>query len=96
MQKSWPAFNLLSPFHNIYPPLSSCLGLLLVVFEGMYLRTGNKIYEQITRFWIKIFALIFGIGGQDNSGINKIENMKMFPEERYKLQKIRSKTSRVA
>jgi cytochrome bd ubiquinol oxidase subunit I len=49
-------------FHYIYPPLSIGLGLLLVVFEGMYLRTGNKIYEQITRFWIKIFALIFGIG----------------------------------
>jgi cytochrome d ubiquinol oxidase subunit I len=49
-------------FHYIYPPLSIGLGLLLVVFEGMYLRTGNKVYEQITRFWIKIFALIFGIG----------------------------------
>ena len=49
-------------FHYIYPPLSIGLGLLLVVFEGMYLKTGNKLYEQITRFWIKIFALIFGIG----------------------------------
>lgn len=49
-------------FHYIYPPLSIGLGLLLVVFEGMYLKTGNKVYEQITRFWIKIFALIFGIG----------------------------------
>ncbi|MDP4262445.1 MAG: cytochrome ubiquinol oxidase subunit I [Bacteroidota bacterium] len=49
-------------FHYIYPPLSIGLGLLLVVFEGMYLKTGNKLYEEITRFWIKIFALIFGIG----------------------------------
>lgn len=49
-------------FHYIYPPLSIGLGLLLVVFEGMYLKTGKKIYEQATRFWIKIFALIFGIG----------------------------------
>lgn len=49
-------------FHYIYPPLSIGLGLLLVVFEGMYLKTGDKRYEQITRFWIKIFALIFGIG----------------------------------
>ncbi|THU41928.1 cytochrome ubiquinol oxidase subunit I [Niastella caeni] len=49
-------------FHYIYPPLSIGLGLLLVVFEGLYLKTGKKIYEQITRFWIKIFALIFGIG----------------------------------
>src|SRR5262245_43636744 len=49
-------------FHYIYPPLSIGLGLLLVIFEGMFLKTGNKIYEQIARFWIKIFALIFGIG----------------------------------
>ncbi|MET0244426.1 MAG: cytochrome ubiquinol oxidase subunit I [Flavitalea sp.] len=49
-------------FHYIYPPLSIGLGLLLVIFEGIYLKTGNKIWEQATRFWIKIFALIFGIG----------------------------------
>lgn len=49
-------------FHYIYPPLSIGLGLLLVVFEGMYLKTGEKIYENLTRFWIKIFALTFGIG----------------------------------
>lgn len=49
-------------FHYIYPPLSIGLGLMLVVFEGLYLKTGNKMYEQVTRFWIKIFALIFGIG----------------------------------
>lgn len=49
-------------FHYIYPPLSIGIGLILVVMEGLYLRTGQKIYEQMTRFWIKIFALIFGIG----------------------------------
>ncbi len=49
-------------FHYIYPPLSIGLGLILVIMEGMYLRTGDKVYEHMTRFWIKIFALIFGIG----------------------------------
>ncbi len=49
-------------FHYIYPPLSIGLGLILVIMEGMYLKTGLKIYEDMTRFWIKIFALIFGIG----------------------------------
>lgn len=49
-------------FHYIYPPLSIGLGLILVIMEGMYLRTGKKVYEQMTRFWIRIFALIFGIG----------------------------------
>ena len=49
-------------FHYIYPPLSIGLGLLLVFMEGMYLKTRNKIYESITRFWIKVFALIFAMG----------------------------------
>jgi cytochrome d ubiquinol oxidase subunit I len=49
-------------FHYIYPPLSIGLGVALVVFEGMYLRTKDKHYEILTKFWIKIFALIFGIG----------------------------------
>jgi len=49
-------------FHYIYPPLSIGLGLILVIMEGMYLKTGRKIYEDMTRFWIKIFALIFGLG----------------------------------
>jgi cytochrome d ubiquinol oxidase subunit I len=30
--------------------------------EGMYLRTGQEAYKLMTKFWIKIFALIFGIG----------------------------------
>lgn len=49
-------------FHYIYPPLSIGIGLLLVVFEGLYLKTNKKVYEHLTRFWIKIFALTFGIG----------------------------------
>jgi len=49
-------------FHYIYPPLSIGLGLIIVIMEGLYLKTGNKVYEHATRFWIRIFALIFGIG----------------------------------
>lgn len=49
-------------FHYIYPPLSIGLGLLLVIMEGLYLKTGLKVYENMTRFWIRIFALIFGLG----------------------------------
>lgn len=49
-------------FHYIYPPLSIGIGLIMVFFEGMYLKTGNKHYEVLTRFWLKIFAITFGIG----------------------------------
>ena len=49
-------------FHYIYPPLSIGLGVCLVIMEGMYLKTKDKIWEQMTKFFVKIFALIFGIG----------------------------------
>ena len=49
-------------FHYIYPPLSIGLGLVMVFMEGMYLRTKDKMYENMARFWTKIFALTFGIG----------------------------------
>lgn len=49
-------------FHYIYPPISIGLGVLLVIMEGMYIKTKNKTYEQITKFWIKIFALVFAMG----------------------------------
>lgn len=49
-------------FHYIYPPLSIGLGLVMVIMEGLYLRTGDKDYEHMTKFWTRIFALTFGIG----------------------------------
>ena len=49
-------------FHYIYPPLSIGLGLILVIMEGLYLRTRNPLYHQMTRFWVRIFGLIFAIG----------------------------------
>ena len=49
-------------FHYIYPPLSIGLGVLLVFMEGMYLKTKNEVYQRMTKFWVKIFALTFAIG----------------------------------
>jgi len=49
-------------FHFFYPPLSIGIGLLLVFMEGMYLKTKNPKYKEMTQFWIKIFALTFAIG----------------------------------
>ncbi|MFO7525579.1 MAG: cytochrome ubiquinol oxidase subunit I [Ignavibacteriaceae bacterium] len=49
-------------FHYIYPPLSIGLGIIMVIMEGMYLKTKDKFYENMTRFWVKVFALTFAIG----------------------------------
>ncbi|NMC62460.1 MAG: cytochrome ubiquinol oxidase subunit I, partial [SAR324 cluster bacterium] len=55
-------FALTIMFHYIFPPITIGLGLLLVLFEGAYLRTKKPVYEQIARFWTRIFGLNFALG----------------------------------
>lgn len=55
-------FALTIAFHYIYPPLSIGLGVILVIMEGLYLKTKNPLYHNMTRFWVKIFSLTFAIG----------------------------------
>lgn len=49
-------------FHYIFPPLSIGLGLIMVILEGLYLKTKDKSYHKLAYFWTKIFAVTFGIG----------------------------------
>lgn len=55
-------FALTIMFHYIYPPLSIGLGLVLVIMEGLFLKTKNPLYLQMAKFWTKVFALTFAMG----------------------------------
>ncbi|MCX7019064.1 MAG: cytochrome ubiquinol oxidase subunit I [bacterium] len=55
-------FGLTVGFHYLFPPLSIGLGLVMVVTEGAYLVTRNKMYEIAARYWTKIFAVTFAMG----------------------------------
>ncbi len=55
-------FAINSCFHYLYPPISIGLGLMLVIMEGLYLKTRDQKYKEMTTFWIKIFALTFALG----------------------------------
>ena len=55
-------FALTTSVHYIYPPLSIGLGLVLVIIEGLWLRTHHPVYHQMARFWTNVFALTFAIG----------------------------------
>ncbi|MDO9182638.1 MAG: cytochrome ubiquinol oxidase subunit I [Bacteriovorax sp.] len=55
-------FAFTAMFHYIFPPFSIGLGLLLVIFESIYIWTKDPLYEKITKFWIKIFAANFSLG----------------------------------
>ena len=55
-------FALTIMFHYIYPVLSIGLSLIMVIIEGLYIKTGQLTYLNMAKFWTKIFALTFAIG----------------------------------
>ena len=55
-------FGLTVAFHYIYPPMSIGLGVILVVTEALWLRTGREIYHRMAHFWTRVFGLTFAIG----------------------------------
>ncbi|MCR9161008.1 MAG: cytochrome ubiquinol oxidase subunit I [Nannocystaceae bacterium] len=55
-------FALTIMFHYLFPPLSIGLGLNMVIMEGLWLRTGERRYEAMARFWTRIFAVNFAVG----------------------------------
>lgn len=55
-------FAFTAAIHYLYPPLSIGLGIVLVMMEGLWLKTGNPLFHNMARFWTRIFALTFAIG----------------------------------
>jgi cytochrome d ubiquinol oxidase subunit I len=55
-------FGLTISFHYIYPPLSIGLGVILVMMEGLALKTQDPLFQQMTRFWTRVFSLTFALG----------------------------------
>ncbi len=49
-------------FHFIFPSVSIGLASYLAVLEGMWLWTGREVYLNLFKYWLKIFALTFGMG----------------------------------
>lgn len=49
-------------FHFIFPPLTIGLAWLIVAMQTKYLKTGEELYQRMSRFWIKLFAISFAIG----------------------------------
>ena len=49
-------------FHYLFPPLTIGLGMLMVLVEGLYLKTGKAEYLSIARFWTRLFAVNFAMG----------------------------------
>ena len=48
--------------HIIFPAISIGLASYLAVLEALWLWTGKRIYFGVFQFWLRIFALVFGMG----------------------------------
>ncbi len=55
-------FGFTVSFHIIFPTTSIGLALFLAIMEGQWLRTGDPLYLVIYKFWLRIFAMAFGVG----------------------------------
>ena len=49
-------------FHIIFPAFSIGLAAYLAVLEALWLRTGKRVYLDVYQYWLKVFALVFGVG----------------------------------
>ena len=49
-------------FHILFPTLTIGLACFLAVAEGLWLRTGDTRWRDLYKFWVKVFALAFGMG----------------------------------
>jgi hypothetical protein len=55
-------FGFVISFHIIFPSFTIGLAAWLATIEGARRATGKAIYRRVFDFWIKIFALPFGVG----------------------------------
>jgi cytochrome d ubiquinol oxidase subunit I len=49
-------------FHIIFPSFTIGLASYLAMIEALWLRTGKPVYRELYQFWVKIFAVSFGMG----------------------------------
>jgi cytochrome d ubiquinol oxidase subunit I len=69
MFESWDAvglaraqFAFTMAFHIVFPALSIGLASYLAVLEALWLWTGREVFINLFNYWLKIFAIGFGMG----------------------------------
>ena len=55
-------FGFVISFHIIFPALSIGLASWLMFLEWRWLRTRDALWWQLYQFWLKVFAISFGMG----------------------------------
>ena len=49
-------------YHFFFVPLTLGLSILVAIMETLYVRTGDEVYKQMTKFWGKLFLINFAMG----------------------------------
>lgn len=49
-------------FHAIFPVFTIGLASFIAVLETLSYKTGNPVWQQLSKFWIQVFAVVFGMG----------------------------------
>src|ERR1700744_120924 len=55
-------FGFTITYHYLFPQLTMGLALLIVVMKAIALRTGGEHWDELARFWGRVFALNFAVG----------------------------------
>jgi cytochrome d ubiquinol oxidase subunit I len=55
-------FAFLVTFHIIFPAFTIGLAAWLATIEGVHMATGRAVYRRLFDFWLRVFALSFGMG----------------------------------
>jgi cytochrome d ubiquinol oxidase subunit I len=55
-------FAITAMYHFLFVPLTLGLSFLLVIMESVYVMTGKQVYQDMTRFWGKLFGINFALG----------------------------------
>ncbi len=55
-------FGVTTLFHILFPALTIGLSVVLVLIELLWMITKEELYYRLYRFWVKFFAVNFGVG----------------------------------
>jgi cytochrome d ubiquinol oxidase subunit I len=55
-------FGFTITYHYLFPQLTMGLALLIVVFKALALRRKDERYNEVARFWARIFGINFAVG----------------------------------
>ncbi len=55
-------FAFVISFHALFPVFTIGLAAYIAVLEALWYVTESAVYRQLSEFWVKIFAVVFGMG----------------------------------